>query len=186
MKNNKKHLLELLDEVTSTAPNNRLKTLLEEVRKDLVKNLLQVEVRETNDNNKSIEDDVIETREEILNNLDEVIKNKTALPHKRTSPYEIFKVIVNGTIENEYNHLMEDVEYIDDMEGREELVSRCNEIQHILYDHLLEEFHTLLDELDDKTGYLACLDNRYYFKRGVMAGLNNLKFLGVINNVHLY
>lgn len=181
MKNNQvlkkqKYLVNLIDEAASTAPNHRLKTLLEEVKRDLQDNCSSRDV-------KNIEGDVIETREKILNNLEKTINQKS---NQKKSAYQIFKSFINGVIQNEYNHLAENQEDISYMESKEEFASRCSEIQNILYNHLPEEFHTLLDELDDKTGYIACLENRYYFKQGVMAGLTNLSFLNEIENVHLY
>lgn len=181
MKNNQvlkkqKYLINLIDEAASTAPNDRLKTLLEEVRRNLQYNCPSSDV-------KYIEDDVMQTREKILNNLEKTINQKS---NQKKSAYQMFKSVINGVIQNEYNHLVENQEDIGDMESKEELASRCSEIQNILYNHLPEEFHELLDELDDKTGYMACLENRYYFKQGVMAGLTNLSFLNEIENVHLY
>lgn len=181
MKNNQvlreqKYLVNLIDEAASTISNERLKTLLGEVKLDL-------QYKYPSNDAKNIKDDVMETREKILNNLEKTINQKS---NQKKSAYQIFKSVINGVIQNEYNHLVENQEDISYMESKEELASRCSEIQNILYNHIPEEFRELLDELDDKTGYMACLENRYYFKQGVMAGLTNLSFLNEIENVHLY
>lgn len=88
------------------------------------------------------------------------------------------KHIVNDIIESKFNHIQEyNFKDMQDLEEHKRLSHRCEEIYQILALHLPEEFHDLLDEFDCTRVDIGSLESRYYFKKGIVAGLTDLKYL---------
>lgn len=93
--------------------------------------------------------------------------------------YEKLKSIARNTIDLEYDHVSED--YGVKIENKEEctkLNDRCNQIYKILKGNISEDMLDLVEEFEEKKSYLMCLQNREYYKQGVISGLTRLKFLG--------
>jgi len=88
------------------------------------------------------------------------------------------KKLINNVIENEFNHIQETQE-------REESLSDIEIDAHYqnssdLLDELLKiapEHSELIEKLDSELSSYWLLFCRYYFKKGVVAGTTNLKFL---------
>ncbi|AZV58945.1 hypothetical protein [Clostridium sp. AWRP] len=95
------------------------------------------------------------------------------------------KTVIDGAIRNEFNYTQEgNLEGMKDINKYDQLSERCNEIQHILNEHLSKEFKGLLEEFDCKSTDLLCLEIRYYFRKGVIAGLTNLNFLKEVKDIY--
>lgn len=87
--------------------------------------------------------------------------------------------LFKNIIENEYRHTrdteVEDIrnEYVEYEEYEKKKVRIIEKLKETLSD---EEFD-IVSELDDISSSMACLEQRYYFKKGVKAGIDNLNFL---------
>lgn len=97
------------------------------------------------------------------------------------------KKLVNGVIENEFNHISECKEHEEVLADTE--LSMLQKTADELMNKLCEaapEHAKLIDEFDSAlTNYWTTLC-RYYFKKGVIASATNLKFLKDISIIHLY
>jgi hypothetical protein len=92
--------------------------------------------------------------------------------------YYSFKNVVRNTIDLEFHHVQEgEFKHFDKVEEYKKTAERCSEIYHILCDNLPEELHHLVEEFDCKKTDLMCDGIQYYFKKGVISGLTNLKYL---------
>jgi hypothetical protein len=96
------------------------------------------------------------------------------------------KKLVNGVIENEFNHIQEfqeDEDICSDMQI-ETLSKKADDLLKKLME-IAPEHKDLLDDFDSAAaGYWAYVC-RYYFKKGVVAGTTNLKFLEDTSIMHL-
>lgn len=91
---------------------------------------------------------------------------------------KVLKNIVDGAINNEFEHIQdENLNGMKDLKEYEKFGERGQEIYHILEQHLPKEFHNLLGEYEDIRTQELCLEIRHYFRKGVKAGLTNLKYL---------
>lgn len=102
--------------------------------------------------------------------------------------YEEKKDLINNIIENEFKHIQEyqernfeetDEEYLKD---NEILMNLLNEI----YENIPKEYQALFRKYDDAVINAWINLCRFYFKEGVKAGLDNLKFLNSIKNVGVF
>lgn len=88
------------------------------------------------------------------------------------------KKLINNVIENEFDHIQETQERKDSLENTE--IDTKSKNASDLLEKLLEvapEHRELLDEFDSESAAYwqgLCM---YYFKKGVIAGTTNLKFL---------
>lgn len=104
---------------------------------------------------------------------------------KKINLYDKHTKIVNGVIENEFEHIQEtseldfsnkDLEYKQD-----QLMAEI--IRKALEKNMTDEQLRLLDKLDLALSTEWVDLCRFYFREGVKAGLTNLKFLNEIDNV---
>lgn len=91
--------------------------------------------------------------------------------------------LVNGIVENEFNHIQINLEkdFVDNNIEQKELTKATQEIFKELRSSLSKEQEELLFDLE-----FAITDEwtrlcEFYFKEGLRAGLNNLKFLNEID-----
>lgn len=96
------------------------------------------------------------------------------------------KKLVNGVIENEFNHIQETQEReesLNDMEIRAYYESVDDLMDKLL--QVVPEHRELIDKFDSELcNYWTALC-RYYFKKGIIASSTNLKFLEDTSIVHL-
>lgn len=96
------------------------------------------------------------------------------------------KKLVNGVIENEFNYIQRYDELNDTNEDPK--INVWDEKTDNLLQQLLEvapEHKQLLDDFDSSTAAYWGELCRYYFKKGVIAGTTNLKFLEDTSIMHL-
>ncbi|MFT8347749.1 hypothetical protein [Clostridium saccharoperbutylacetonicum] len=94
------------------------------------------------------------------------------------SNLEVTKKIVNGAIENEFNHI-QDTKEVQAIKDDTELSMLNKKLSDLLEGlcKAIPDFKDSIEEYDDvSTLYWSALC-RYYFKMGVIAGATNLKFL---------
>ena len=91
--------------------------------------------------------------------------------------------LVNGIVENEFEHIQTNLEkdFAERNEEQQQLNKTAREIFEELRSSMSEEQEELLLDLE-----FAITDEwtnicRFYFKEGLRAGLNNLKFLNEID-----
>ena len=94
--------------------------------------------------------------------------------------FEVIKTLVKNTLDNEFNHIQnENFEDMKEASKKEYENARLKSTQ--LYEqictHLPEELHQLVSELMDEMTNITCIEERYYFNRGVVASLTNLDYL---------
>lgn len=96
--------------------------------------------------------------------------------------------IVNGIVENEFNHVQETLEADFENENLEykqqELITKV--IREALKKDTTEEQQRLIGELEDSISaewLKLCI---FYFREGLRAGLSNLKFLKEIEHIDYY
>lgn len=96
--------------------------------------------------------------------------------------------IVNGIVENEFNHVQETLEADFENENLEykqqELITKV--IREALKKDTTEEQQRLIRELEDSISsewLKLCI---FYFREGLRAGLSNLKFLKEIEHIDYY
>ncbi len=96
--------------------------------------------------------------------------------------------IVNGIVENEFNHVQETLEADFGNENLEykqqELITKV--IREALKKDTTEEQQRLIGELEDSISaewLKLCI---FYFREGLRAGLSNLKFLREIEHIEYY
>lgn len=95
------------------------------------------------------------------------------------------KKLINSVIENEFNHVQEAEEKKDTI-NNVELNTRDKNVIDI-FDKLLEVapgHKELLDDFEDAVSAYWSELCRYYFKKGVIAGATNLKFLEETKLMH--
>ena len=99
--------------------------------------------------------------------------------------YEKLKNIVNGIVENEFNHVQETLEADFENENLEykqqELMTKV--IRAALEKDTTEEQQRLIGELENSISNEWIELCRFYFREGLRAGLKNLKFLNEINSI---
>lgn len=87
--------------------------------------------------------------------------------------------LFKNIIENEYKHIqnteIEDIEnsYLEYGVHTEKKVRIMEKLKEIVSDEVFQ----LISELDDTNTEIAYIEQRYYFKEGVKAGIDNLNFL---------
>ncbi len=91
---------------------------------------------------------------------------------------EDIKKLINSVIENEFRHISQ-YEECEDFNADIEIKSLSQEINVLLkqLSELLPEHKELILDLESKSGDYTTAACRYYFKKGVIAGATNLKFL---------
>lgn len=96
--------------------------------------------------------------------------------------------IVNGIVENEFNHVQETLEADFENENLEykqqELITKV--IREALKKDTTEEQQRLIEELEGSISaewLKLCI---FYFREGLRAGLSNLKFLKEIEHIEYY
>lgn len=91
---------------------------------------------------------------------------------------KVLKNIVDGVISNEFNNIQdENLEDMKDLKKYNELGATSNKLYRDLEKCLPEEHHYLLGKLEEVLTQQLCLEIRYYFRKGVKAGLTNLDYL---------
>lgn len=91
---------------------------------------------------------------------------------------KILENIVDGAIKSEFEHIQDkNLEDMKDLKEYDELGARCSEIYRILEEQLPKEYYYLIIELDEKIAQQLCSEIKYYFRKGVKAGLTDLKYL---------
>lgn len=94
--------------------------------------------------------------------------------------------LVNGVIENEFNHIQEFKELQEVKDDPELSILRKKSDE--LYEELCKiapDFTKSINELDDASSLYWSSLCKYYFKMGVIAGATNLKFLEDVSILHL-
>lgn len=96
--------------------------------------------------------------------------------------------IVNGIVENEFNHVQETLEADFENENLEykqqELITKV--IREALKKDTTEEQQRLIGELEDSISAKWLKLCEFYFREGLRAGLSNLKFLKEIEHIDYY
>ena len=96
--------------------------------------------------------------------------------------------IVNGIVENEFNHVQETLEADFENENLEykqqELITKV--IREALKKDTTEEQQRLIRELENSISDEWIELCRFYFREGLRAGLSNLKFLKEIEHIDYY
>lgn len=96
--------------------------------------------------------------------------------------------IVNGIVENEFNHVQETLEADFENENLEykqqELITKV--IREALKKDTTEEQQRLIRELENSISAEWIELCRFYFREGLRAGLSNLKFLKEIEHIEYY
>ena len=96
--------------------------------------------------------------------------------------------IVNGIVENEFNHVQETLEADFENENLEykqqELITKV--IREALKKDTTEEQQRLIRELENSISAEWIELCRFYFREGPRAGLSNLKFLKEIEHIDYY
>lgn len=96
--------------------------------------------------------------------------------------------IVNGIVENEFNHVQETLEADFENENLEykqqELITKV--IREALKKDTTEEQQRLIGELEDSISAEWLNLCEFYFREGLRAGLSNLKFLKEIEHIDYY
>lgn len=96
--------------------------------------------------------------------------------------------IVNGIVENEFNHVQETLEADFENENLEykqqELITKV--IREALKKDTTEEQQRLIGELEDSISSEWLELCRFYFREGLRAGLSNLKYLKEIEHIEYY
>lgn len=96
--------------------------------------------------------------------------------------------IVNGIVENEFNHVQETLEADFENENLEykqqELITKV--IREALKKDTTEEQQRLIGELEDSISAEWLKLCEFYFREGLRAGLTNLKFLKEIEHIECY
>lgn len=90
------------------------------------------------------------------------------------------KSVVKNTVELAYYHVVKantEEFCAEDAKEYEKYSNRCEEIYQILINNLPEKFKKLIDEFDDIKMAQTCINERFYFKQGVITGLTDLKYL---------
>lgn len=114
-----------------------------------------------------------------------VFKKVKKKEDKKVNTYSSRKKIVNGVIENEFNHIQEtremnfcnsDIEY-----KQAQLMTEI--IRKVLEKNMTEEQLRLLDEFNSALINELMNVCKFYFREGLSSGLTNLKFLNEIDNV---
>lgn len=96
--------------------------------------------------------------------------------------------IVNGIVENEYNHVGETLESDFENENFEykQKVLMTKVIREALKKDMTEEQQRLIGELEDSVSSEWIEICKFYFRKGLRAGLSNLKFLKEIDYIDYY
>lgn len=96
--------------------------------------------------------------------------------------------IVNGIVENEYNHVQETLEADFENENFEykQKVLMTKVIREALKKDMTEEQQRLIGELEDSVSSEWIEICKFYFREGLRAGLSNLKFLKEIEHIDYY
>ena len=96
--------------------------------------------------------------------------------------------IVNGIVENEYNHVQETLEADFENENFEykQKVLMTKAIREALKKDMTEEQQRLIGELEDSVSSEWIEICEFYFREGLRAGLTNLKFLKEIEHIEYY
>lgn len=96
--------------------------------------------------------------------------------------------IVNGIVENEFNHVQETLEADFENENLEykqqELITKV--IREALKKDTTEEQQRLIREFEDSINSEWLKLCEFYFREGLRAGLTNLKFLKEIEHIEYY
>lgn len=98
----------------------------------------------------------------------------------------IIENLFNKTIENEYIVVQdENFSDINDDECKEleEVKLKISTLEKQLFLMLPEEGRELYFELESQLGNISCIESRYMFKKGVVAGLTNLEYLKEVNKL---
>lgn len=88
------------------------------------------------------------------------------------------KKLIRNVIENEFNHILETQQSQDLLEDVE--INKMSENSNNLLKKLFEvapEHRELIDNFESESSAYWSELCRYYFKKGVIAGITNLKFL---------
>lgn len=88
------------------------------------------------------------------------------------------KKIINNVIENEFNHI-QDTQEMEDLRNNTKINTKSENAEDALKRliEVLPEHKELIDKFESEfAGYWIELC-RYYFKKGVVSGTTNLKFL---------
>lgn len=102
--------------------------------------------------------------------------------------YEKICKLIDGVIENEFNHVQEfkEMNFCNKDKEQQQLSKELEEIKDKLMGTLSEEQQDLLDKLDCANTNVWINLCRFYFKEGAAAGLTNLKCLNTIDSVGSY
>ena len=94
--------------------------------------------------------------------------------------YEDLKKLINNVIENEFRTVERedfqrlDEEVLDEYTG---YTRKITGLQHKILDGLTEELQNDFSKFEELITRQLCIEIKYYFKRGVVAGTTNLNFL---------
>lgn len=92
--------------------------------------------------------------------------------------FEEKKNLLNNIIENEFMHVQEkNLDGMEDLHSHNSLREDISQIQHKMYEALPNELKPLVDKWEDKMWEIVNIENRHYFREGVIAGNTNLNFI---------
>lgn len=102
--------------------------------------------------------------------------------------YENLKKIVDGIVENEFRHIQESLEkeFTDTNLDYRQNSSTTEGIYKALEKDTTEDQQRLIGDLEDSISSEWIELCRFYFREGLRAGLENLKFLNEIEHIECY
>ena len=102
--------------------------------------------------------------------------------------YEKMCKLINGIVENEFNKVQEFKEagFADKDTEQQQLNKISSDLMEKLMGTLSEEQKDLLDKLDGALASEWINLCRFYFKKGLAAGLTNLNFLSDIDSINWF
>lgn len=99
--------------------------------------------------------------------------------------HKLVEDLLQNVIESEYLRVQEDnFSDINDAERKEleDTTSKMIELEQQIFLMLSKEGRELYSELESLSGTRLCIESRYMFKKGVVAGLNDLEYLKEASN----
>lgn len=93
--------------------------------------------------------------------------------------FEDTKKLINNVIENEFRHIQEykELEALNEDKKRLEEYNKAAELLKNILEVVPEEYRDMIGEYEVLTNDVWLDYCRYYFNRGVIAGMTKLKFL---------
>lgn len=126
---------------------------------------------------------ILELEEEFLKKLDKLLNNVERC--RTMDNKELVKYLVNNAIEREYYNSSDN--FIGVLNKNPKLAKEYKEYGNIredilkkLYEVLPEEFHEMLDKLENTDNIIAGIEGKAMFKEGLILGVTELNYLSKV------